>query len=344
MMTRQIRHIYGNSGTTPEKGVRRDFEDDLLLNSEDSALCGMISEYMKGRLDLEDVRNDPALPGMESIVSDIISDYHKKRIRNKDDEKFITDNFAGENREIKVMDEIDQIKFEIGNNNINEITTDWVKEWHEKEQKNVGRDQKNEEIRDFITSSLEFEKSKPEISLDRKVRPGLKRSLLVRYISLSTAAAIAVFVMIRMLLPSSDLEKLYNSYYKPFNVISPVTRSVTTIEADNYLAAVERYKIGDYQTAEIEFSNAMLKDNSAIAPHFFMGITHLALGNYEQAISLLSDVTSRSGEYGIEAGWYLGLAYLKTGEKEKASACFELLAQTPGFYHERADKILRRLK
>ena len=84
-MTRQIRHIYGNSGTTPEKGVRRDFEDDLLLNSEDSALCGMISEYMKGRLDLEDVRNDPALPGMESIVSDIISDYHKKRIRNKDD-------------------------------------------------------------------------------------------------------------------------------------------------------------------------------------------------------------------------------------------------------------------
>ena len=46
------------------------------------------------------------------------------------------------------------IKHEIRNNNINEISAEWVKEWHEKKQRNGGRDPKTEEIKDFITSSI----------------------------------------------------------------------------------------------------------------------------------------------------------------------------------------------
>jgi TolA-binding protein len=343
-MTRQIRHIKGNYGTTPEEGVRRDFEDDRPLSSKDSALWGMIDKYMKGWFDLEEVRNDPARPGMKNIVNDMISDYKQKRIQNKDDEKFIRDNFTVEKRETKVSDEIDQIKLEIDYNKINEIAEDWVKEWHEKGNKDDGSYRKKEEIRDFITSSLKNEKSDREIEFNHKLITGSKRSSLVRYISLSAAAAIALFVLIRILLPASDPDKIYSSFYEPFNVISPVTRSFPAIEADDYSAAVEKYKLGDYQAAASEFSNAILKDNSAITPRFFMGITHLELGNYDQAVNLLSNIIDRSGEYDKEAEWYLGLAYLKTGEKDKASACFELLAKTPGFYHERADKILRRLK
>lgn len=343
-MNRRTRYINGKSGAAIGNSDRNGSEDDLLINSEDSAIFGTISEYMKGRLDLEEVRNDPALPGMDNVVREMISDHRVHGAKRTDDEKFIRDIFTGINREEKIIDEVSHIKQEIGNSNINEISEEWVKEWHEKRQKNGSKNQKTEEIRDFITSSLEPEKSEPERSLNHKEDKAFKRSLLVRYISLSAAAVIGVFVLIRTLLPSSDPEKLFNSYYEPFSAISSVTRSTTANEPDSYQAAVERYKIGDYQTAAIGFSVAILKDTSVIAPRFFMGITQLALENFDQAINLLSGIAGRSGEYRKEAGWYLGLAYLKTGEKEKAAECFGLLAQSPGYYSERAGKILRRLK
>jgi tetratricopeptide (TPR) repeat protein len=124
----------------------------------------------------------------------------------------------------------------------------------------------------------------------------------------------------------------------------PVTRSLSNDNADNYSSGIERYKLGDYKQASIDFSNAVMDNNSASGPRFFLGITKLATGSYDQAINLLSEVSNHSGDFSIEAEWYLGLAYLKTGEKEKASACFGILSRTPGFYHDRAEKILRHLR
>ncbi|MCU0474325.1 MAG: hypothetical protein MUC93_13350 [Bacteroidales bacterium] len=342
-MTRQIRHIYGNSRTTPDKDARRNFEDDPELNSEDSALFRMISEYMKGRIDLEEVKNDPALPGIEGIVSDMIEDYNKNKIPNVDNEKFIRDALNEEASDKKIMDEICQIKHEISNSNINEISAEWVKNWHEKGQRKGNKDWGKKKNRDFITSSLEPDKRNPEIKITTEREKGLKRSFF-RYFSLSAAAIIFAIVFINILSPLYNPEKLFNSYYEPLNAVLPGTRSLDIDQPDNYSSAIEKYKLGDYQSAAIEFSNALLKDNSAIIPRFYLGITQLELGNYDQAINLLSEVLGSLGEYGKDAEWYLGLAYLKTGEKGKASACFEILAQTSGFYQKRADKILRRLK
>ena len=75
-----------------------------------------------------------------------------------------------------------------------------------------------------------------------------------------------------------------------------------------------------------------------------MGISQMELGNYDQAVKMLEDVVSRQGEYLKEARWYLGLAYIKTGNTEKAAGCFEILAGTPGYYNLRAREILRRLR
>jgi hypothetical protein len=85
-------------------------------------------------------------------------------------------------------------------------------------------------------------------------------------------------------------------------------------------------------------------DTSLVPPRFFLGMTHLALGNYNQAASLLEGVAGRQGEYSKEARWYLGLIYLKEGDKVKASINFEFLAQSSDYYSERSGKILRRLR
>jgi TolA-binding protein len=317
------------------KPAGNDFNGDLIANSADSALFETISEYMKGRADLDDVKNDPALAGTRETVKYMISDYNKNKSGNSDNEKFISETFAEIENEKRLNDEIKFIKQEIDDKNLNKITAEWVKEWHENKQKIGIKDQKSEEISNFIKGAIDTTKSE---SKKTRTNP------FVRYTTLAAAALIGAFLLIKTLLPSNDPEKLFSSYYKPFEAISPVTRSINNGESDVYSSAIGSYKAGDYQRAAAGFSAAMQKDSKSTSSGFFMGLTQLALENYPGAIDLLSGAAENPGEYAKEAKWYLGLAYLKTENKEKAAECFKFLSVSDGFYRERSEKILRRLK
>jgi len=337
-MNKQIRNINGES-------TRIGFEDDMMADSNDSALFETISEYMKGRMDLEDVKNDPAISYTREAVKDMISDYNNNTLSgNKENTKFIREIFSAAESERELSEEIKSIKQEIDENKLNQITAEWVKEWHEKKQKVGARDQKTEEIRDFITGSINSSSTEPVQSMNDGSEKGTGRSLFARYASLAAAALIGVFILIRTLLPSSNPEKIFNSYYKPFDAVSPVTRSLNNIGKDNFSSAIESYKTGNYQKAAIMFASALQNDPSPASPGFYLGLSQLALKNYDQAINLLSKVANNAGEYGKEARWYMGLAYLKTADKVKAAECFEYLARSDGFYRERSETILRRLK
>ena len=342
-MKRLIRHGDKEPGTEPGKAAGSGFEGDLLLNSDDSILHGMIEEYLKGRLDIEDVINDPSLQGTENLVNEMISDHYKNNTRNSDTEKFIRDALKAETSDRKLREEISQIKHEIGYNDINEASERMVKEWNGRRHDYHKRAPGTEEIRDFIVSSLKPAQEEPEtripIRLDER-RTGTP----FRYMSLAAAAVIGVFIVVRTLIPSFGNERLFNKYYEPLKAVSLVTREYGSSVSGSYASAIEKYKIGDYQGAATGLTEVLRDNNSTTSPRFLMGITQLALGNYGQTIDLLSDTAVRSGEYGKEAEWYLGLAYLKTGETEKALECFELLVQTSGFYRERAEKMIRRLK
>ena len=331
-----------------EKGIinrtRNEFENDMPAGSNDSDIFEAVSGYMTGRLDLEDVKNDPALSSTRDIVKEMISDYNKNISGKKDNEKFIKDIFSGVKSENKLTDEIKFIKQEIDNKNLNLITSEWVKEWHEKKQKIGVPDPKTEEIRNFVNDAINSSVHEPvKIAADgRKNTSG--RSLFARYASLSAAALIGVLLVVRTLLPSSNPEKLFNSFYKPFEAISPVTRSITNNESDIYSAAIASYKTGNYQKAAVVFAEELKKDPLAVSSRFFLGLSQLALKNYGQSIILLSEVANDSGEYSKEARWYLGLTYLKSGNEQKAAGCFEYLSKSNGFYRESSEKILRGLK
>lgn len=336
--------IYNNSLKNPETNSWNDTAHDLPVSNEDSGLFENISEYMKGLLDLEDVRKDPALPETEEAVKEMISDYHKNISGHMDNEKFIRDVFSKAAPEEKIKKEISYIKYDIGNSALKEITSEWVKEWHRKKQMKGAIDPQTEEIKEFITSSLKPDDSEPVKELREVRKKGLNRSLFISYLSVSAAALIGVFILLKALLPSYNSEKLFNLYYKPLDAISPVTRSLGSSENSTYASAIASYKTGDYLIAASLFSESVLKDKASVSPRFFLGLTQLALKDYDRAISLLTGVVNESGEYSKEAQWYLGLAYIKTGDKPKATQCFEYLAKSDGFYRERSEKILRRLK
>jgi TolA-binding protein len=345
-MNTQKPHIKSKNRTASWRDAWKDNDQDMLKNNGDNALFESFGEYVKGLNDLEEVMKDASLSETDKAVKSMISDYRGSSSRHSEAEKFIRDIFTSADKDHKIADEVRKIKLEVNEKQINELTAEWVKEWHEKKQKGAGKDEKTKEIKNFITSSLEAEPddSKPDtVQVAARNIEKSSRTSIVRYISLSAAAVLAVFMLIRTLLPSSDPDKLYNSFYEPFKIMSLVTRGAAN-EQNSYSGAVERYKLGQYDIAAIGFADAIRGDTSLIAPRFFLGVTQMALGNLNQAVNILDNISEHGGEYSKDAKWYLGLAYLKTGKPEKAAGCFEYLAKSPGFYSERAEKILRRLK
>jgi TolA-binding protein len=337
---------YNNHNSSEVKG-RNSWDDpgfEMLLSPGDSALFGKISDYMKGLSDIEDVKSDPAYSITNEEVKVMISDYRKNTIPNKDNEKFIRDSLEEETPEEKLKSEIGQIKYEISHSNLNDISSEWIKEWHEKRQRNINQDSKSEEIRNFVTGSLKQEEIGAEIRSDERKKTGLSKSLITRYTSLAAAAIIGAVFLIRSLLPSNDPQKMFSKYYEPFKAVYTITRSTGASESESFNKAIGSYKAGDYKAAAAGFSEAMLNGPESYSAGFYLGITELELGNYNKAIDLLGGVVNLKGEYTKEATWYLGLVYTKSGNKIKASECFELLARSPGFYSDRSEKILRLLR
>ncbi len=341
-MSSQPGHIEGDFEADAGSNNNR-IDDTTLLSPEDSELFTVVSGYMKGCFDLEDVRNDHDLPGLEDDVREMIKDHYSKDRRDNPNESFIRDALKSTGSNDSLDEEIRSIRQETEENKLDEITAEWVKEWHEKKHKTKGRDARSEEIRDFVISSFKDESIEPEtgLSSERKRIPG---STLRKYTSVSAAAIITLFIIFRTLLPPYNPEKLFNTYYEPMSILSPVTRNSDPDMNGNYIQAIEKYRLGDYQGAVTGFSDAMESDNSAIEPQFFMGLTELELGNFGPAANLLTGVTNSYSGYSKDAQWYLGLIYLKTGEEEKALTCFKLLTQSQSSYRERAEKIVRRLK
>jgi TolA-binding protein len=317
---------------------------DPVSRVNDPELFEIIGEYMKGWLDQEDVKNDPGFSTADRAVDDMIRDYNKHINGNKENEKFIREILASGTETNNLEDELAGIRKEINDNKLDAITSEWVQEWHKKKQRIGTVDPKSEEIRSFITNSINSSAVKEENIEKKGGTKTFGRKLFARYASLLAAALIGTFIVIKTLLPSSDPGKLFNSYYKPFDAVSPVTRSIGNPESEKYSSAIESYKTGNFQQAATGFTDLLEKDQYVVASQFFLGLSQLALNNNDQAINLLTVVANKRGEYGKEARWYLGMAYLKTADKQKAAECFRSLAGMDGYYKVRSEKILRRLK
>ena len=91
-MKEQIRNI-NNKQPTDGSGI------DPLFEINDLMLFETIGEYMKGWLDIEDVKNDPAFAVANETVKDMITDYNKNVSNNKENENFIKDDKGQEKYE-----------------------------------------------------------------------------------------------------------------------------------------------------------------------------------------------------------------------------------------------------
>jgi len=239
----------------------------------------------------------------------------------------------------KLNNETDLIKLEIREHNLDEQISEWITEWSVRE--NAG-DEKRKEIRDFVERSLPAEE---ELKPAKPVRSGTRSSARSILITVTSIAAVitGAFFLIRLLFPA-DPKKIFSEFYEPFPVISALTRSQSNTEFNDFIKATESYRLKDYKAAAAGFAKGMQVAKTSLASAFCLGITKLESGDYSGAAVLLDSVADLRSEFAKEATWYLGLAYIRSGNIPEAAECFKQLSQSPGFYSERSQKILRRLK
>jgi len=317
------------------------WEDDHLPSSEDEQLLERISNFFRAEKDIEEVMSDPLREEICDRAVSMVSEFAGRGSHNDEIRNFVQDNFLKDDNGKSLNEEIRQIKQEIKDSDVESISAAWVKEWHERKQKET--DIKSREIRDFVTTSFQNESSSQIIN-NEPVKSQKNKTRIIRYTSIAAAAILAFVFLVRYFIPSGKPDSIFSRYYEPYYAASLVTRSSVSGGNENLDTALEIYKSGNYQLAAVEFSDALLEEPESDLPRFYLGVTFIELENYDRAVRLLEPIAGRPGEFNKDAKWYLGLVWLKSGDREKAIRSFEYLAGDPGFYKKRSEKILRLLK
>ena len=115
-MTKNIRYIINyTEGQLSERKMRK-FEMDLRINKEleqDYVVYSQINEFLRAKSDLDEVRNDPALLEIDSVVKETISEYQRNPDKIKNTQKFIQDSLNERILDLNLKEEVNQIKRDI---------------------------------------------------------------------------------------------------------------------------------------------------------------------------------------------------------------------------------------
>jgi len=144
-------------------------------------------------------------------------------------------------------------------------------------------------------------------------------------------------------------EQLYTRNFEPYrNVVQPIVRgeSSKTIEYSAFVAYENKY----YHKA-INLFNSVSNPNEPYI-QFYKAMCFLSLNKMDDAIQILLPIANSKSDSNSKnsftemANWYLALAYLKSGNTDKALSQFTLVANHPSntFKKKEAKKILEFIK
>src|SRR5690606_4324937 len=124
-------------------------------------------------------------------------------------------------------------------------------------------------------------------------------------------------------------EKLYAANFEAYpNIIAPTVRDNGEGIEDEIATAFSYYDNRQYADAATAFEKLYQTHGEEYA-FFYYSISLMALGDTQKSITVLEGHKwAEAGNYATLAHWYLGLAYLKLQNKEKAIAHFEKVANS----------------
>jgi hypothetical protein len=106
--------------------------------------------------------------------------------------------------------------------------------------------------------------------------------------------------------------------------------------------AILFYKSKHYDRAALSYAELYQRTNSSVHL-FYSGMSNLLSDNTDLAIEQLVSIKDKEDVQNIPVKYYLGLAYLKKGEEEKAKLVFENPDKAFQFYVKKSAEILEKL-
>lgn len=320
----------GNLSVSEMLKFEKELANDNQLKFELN-LLNSVDRTMRAKLDIEDVNDEINLKSIDKESKKTVDEFTSESAKHNDIKAFINEALmTAEEKEIA------QIENEINEKGVDQITANWVQDWNNSQTGFASI--KHKEVTQYVKESLiQKTQEKPN-----ELKISWYKPTLTRIISISAAATLALFFVVRSVISPSSPQNLFETNYKPYQAFTSVTRSDDN-NTVNYNQAVVNYRQGNYELAAIEFELLMKSDTFNVAPYFFAGLSQIELGNYNKAIELLNEVVKKNRDFSTEARWYLGLTYLKTGDTLKSINYFTDLKENSNYYKSQAETVLKKL-
>lgn len=166
-------------------------------------------------------------------------------------------------------------------------------------------------------------------------------------IQLSSAIAAVLIIGLFFILDSEPLTKdhLFEEYYASME-FDFTSRSVNEDKDDpNLLGGVRSYIERDFQISRLRLEDYLnTASGNEQTAYFFLGLSHIELGNYSDAEFYLKRVAQGEFSYYREhSKWYLALTYLKMNNLDEAEKIFREFASERSVYNERSASILKKM-
>lgn len=179
--------------------------------------------------------------------------------------------------------------------------------------------QKTEEVKLLLVGikevSLEEQMVKFHNSMSIK-KAGRVVAFSKRWLIAASVLAIACLSLWWFAGRENKYDKLYASYFTP----DPgLITAMGSSENYSFEKAMVEYKEGNYKKAIEAWSALRSAQQQSDTLNYFLGMAYLAMNKKARAKEFLTLITNDSNKsFYKDACWYLGLVFLKEGEKEKA--------------------------
>ena len=184
-----------------------------------------------------------------------------------------------------------------------------------------------------------------EIASNKQTERSFSGKFKAKRIVLSTVAASLILLLgITGIMSRQSQDDIYQKFYTKYEATG-IVRSANLTANKTLSEALQKFENQDYNAALNLFTEVISRDQNNMAGHFYTGISLQETGKYQNAIKEYETVIiDKDNLFTEQAEWYIGLCYLQTNENKKAYKQFKKIAKNEGFYQQKAQSILNKIK
>jgi len=184
------------------------------------------------------------------------------------------------------------------------------------------------------------------IAAEKQTQQSVFNRFIARKVIISSVAASLILLLgiTGLLTRQASDEKLYQKFYAAYQTTG-INRSAGSATNPNMVVALQKFDNKDYKNAIELFQKVIAQNPNDPAASFYAGAALQEVGKYPTAINrYLAVIEDKDNMFFEQAQWYIGLCYLQTNETKKAYKHFKKIAENQGFYQDKAQAIIRKMK